>query len=126
MSCLEVLLLPDEKYKDANLKMRLITDMIAYKTEEKFHITCSNIISDRCNARYKAGEKWDENEVLSIKEHNEEFEAYFRCYLALERVFESEFGSIEPWKKIMETVADGYVNIMLKGFGWIKEEKANA
>lgn len=120
---LYILKLDDEEYKNAPLQVRLLTDMIAHKAEQKFYCTCSHIVTDRCHEKYKGKsyKEWDKSELLSIDEFKKEWEAQLECYIALERVYKSVFDDLEEHEQLIEKIATQYSEIMLNKYGWRKE-----
>lgn len=120
---LYMLQLDDEQYKNANLQVRLLTDMIAHKAEQKFYCTCYHIVTDRCHEKFKGKsyKEWDKSEVIRIDEFKKEMEAQLECYIALERVYKSEFDDLDDLEQTIENIATQYSEIMLRKYGWRKE-----
>ena len=115
---IEHFFLDKEKYKTLSLKNRMIVDMIAYKANYIFSDTVIDIkVKEHPN-------DWRTNQDVyaTIKDMKSQRDIGFEGKYHLERLYESEFGSItETVKTFIEESAKTYADVALKSFGWIKD-----
>ena len=117
-----VLMAETPEYNTMPLINRLVTDMLAYRTETIFYTKTMDIVSARQREKGIWYDDYDEETLCTIREFKAGRRAAWEAYSAIHRVYKSIFGVSEELVREIDKVAEEYAKIFLEKYGW-KEKK---